>query len=648
MEHDHIHKHEERVTSTYAEIYFDDDYCGVRKPLQIEFEDTEPSEDEDVGDEWVSPSDQLIGIVDLIPPFTSKITRGKTHEGILAIGNDVLENERARFLKTLTQLLNDNDQGWSHILQNERKLVEQKVKRIYDNIFATKSKIMSKEISEFYEKTLQELEDHLRSELKDLLLSARANIISDLNIEIKEKLAKERTIVEEVLQNRYQNETSKIKKYYKLLLENELQRSSKLINQALKERNDALNSFYRQIEAENITSTMYVMCTERKKCKIKQFLLENYQTTDIAEKMHKIKERQKILDEYKRQEVHITQINRDWEEKIKKVLQLFLKFISYSLKLLPEQTTFLLDLEKMVVLQMNEIQKHPQKCSSILMDDVAFQNIFKFEEKIPKPMVCEGEPFVIVGDLNDPTPPRYGSRETLPSDVDLPFVRVDRQFFYAKCHDFEEVKVFLETQRCKCQDIPSKTPSNVSTLSGIPVTAPPSPSTATESSVSLDEPLLIDDIHRLHHCPARSCQNWAERMSFPYLNAYLDFTEENFQRVTTILDHPMQLPIPPELLDPRKYVNAELPFSATKELYHNAETQYSSQEELYVPEVGCTCFDTNTRTVGKQQSSSEMKESPSKELNDILQRRKTSIRNLIQEHPNLLKIFTDECFDFQL
>lgn len=636
-------KHEERVSSTYAEIYFDDDYCGFRKPLEIEFKDEESFEDIDDANEWVSPSDTLIGVVDLKPPFTSKITRGKTHEGILAIGNSVLQNERARFLKHLTSLLSDNDQGWSHVLANERKLVEHKVKRIYDDIFKYKSKTMSKEISEFYEKSLQDLENHLRTELKDVLTSARANIISDLNIEIKEKLAKERVIVENVLAQRYTSEVNKIKKYYKLLLDNELQRNSKLINQALYERNDALSSFYRQIEAENITSTMYVMCTERKKCKIKQFILENYQTTDIAEKMLKIKERQQILDDYKKQEVHITQINKDWEDKIKKVLQLFLKFISYSLKLLPEQTTFLLDLEKMIVLQMNEIQKQPQKCSSILMEDVALQNIFKFEEPKPKEIVCENEPFSIIGELNDPPPPVYGSRETIPLDVDLPFVRADRKFYYAKCHNFEEVKVFLESQRCKCLDIPKKTPSQVSIVSEKSEIVPPSP---TVESISLDEPLLIDDMNRLHHCPGRRCQKWVERMAFPYLNAYLDFTEENFQRVTTILKQPIKKATPPELIDPRKYAAVELPFSATKEPYHNVETQYSSQEELYVPEAGCSCFDTNTLT--QRQSYSAMKESPSKELNDILQKRRTSLRNLMQEHPKLLKMFTDECFDFQL
>lgn len=642
----HSAVHGERVSSTYAEIYLHDDYCNFRKPLDVELENDEPFLDEIDDDEWVSPSDLLIGIIELKPPFTSKITRGKTHEGILAIGNDVLQKERAKFLKHLSSLVSDNDLGWAHILEDERKAVQQKVKRIYNKIFEAKSKIMSDEISQFYEKTLQELEDHLRAELKTVLLSAHANIISDLNVEIKQKLAAEKIILENELKKIYTTEVKKIKQYYKILFDNEVYRYNKLVNQALFERNDALTAFYKQIEAENITSTMYVMCTERKKCKVKKFILDSYQTLDISEKTQKLKERQKILDNYARKEVHISQMNREWEEKIKKVLLLFLKFISFGLKILPEQTTFLLDLEKLIVLQMNEMQKNPEKCPSILVEEELFQNIFKFEETESQPQVCKEEPFFIIGDLSDPIPPRYGSRETLPSDVDLPYVRVDRQFLYAKCHDYEQIKKVLESERCKCQDIPSQTISDFSIPSRKQTVPPSPPSPSLSPSVSSDEPLLIDDIERLHHCPARSCQNWAERNSFPYLDSYLDFTEEKFERVKTILGKPMSQTPPPDLIDPKKYVTAQLPFAATKEPYHNVETQYSSQEELYIPEVGCTCFD--KEPLKPTVSRLGIKESPSKEMNMILQKRRRSLRNIIQKHPKLLKMFTDECFDFQL
>ncbi|KOB78484.1 Uncharacterized protein OBRU01_02322 [Operophtera brumata] len=638
----------ERVTSAYAETYLNDDHCDYTKPLTTETSETQKLcikskiKHVNIEDKWTSPSDLLIGIIELKPPFTSKITRGKTHEGILAIGNEVLQSEIAKFMRLLTNLIHENDSAWSQILEHEKASVRNKVKKVYGKIYIDKSKIMKEEIDAFYETTLQELEIYLKSQVDNILISAHANIIRDLNTEIKHKLEQERIRVEKVLQEKYEIEVDKLKHYYKLLLRNEIHRNNNLVNIAINERNDAMKAFYRQIEAENITSTMYVMCLERKKCKIKQFILENYQSLELSEKYQKIKERQEVIAAIQERDVHISVVNQVWQQKIKKVLEIFLKFISFSLKLLPEQTTFLLDIKKMVVLQLNEIKKSPKKMPSIIVDEEKVNNMFKFKSPKEDERKCVNEPFLLVGDLSDPIPPHYGSRETLPSNADLPVTRLQRQYVYAKCHGYEEIKTILEAQRCKCSDIPSKALSQDSITESSKDFEDPSLLSEKESS---NELLLLDDIRRLQECPVRRCKDWAKRLSFPFLNSYLDFTEENYERVKVLLGHIPEIDSTPERIDPKKLAYTELPFSVTKEPYHTVETQYSSQEDLYVPDIECPCTD-NVFTTKQNESSYGEKEPPSAVLNKILAKRKVSLRRLLQENPNLLKMFTDESFDF--
>lgn len=632
----------ERVTSIYAETYLNDDYCEYKKPKteETEIKQKPTAYVRDIEDEWVSPSDLLIGVLDLNPPFTSKITRGKTHRGILEIGDEVLDRERHKFLQYMSNVIHDNDAAWNHILEHEKAAVAKKVKAIYHGILSNKSKILMKEINIFYENSLQELEDHLRTEVQTVLMSAHANIISDLNTEIREKLKKERIILEDVLEKRYNGEVNKIKHYYKLLLDNEIYRNNKLVNHAIYERNDALKAYYAQIKAQNITSTMYMMCMERKKCRIRQFILENIQSTEIAEKQRKIKERQDVIDAFKQREKQISEINKEWEDKIKKILQLFLKFVSFSLKLLPEQTTFLLDLEKMVVLQLNEIQKTPLKSSSILVDKDDC-NILKFVEPEPKETVCDKEPFIIEGDLSDSVPSKHGSRETLASNVDLPYIRLQRKFIYAKCGRMKEVRDFLESQRCKCRDQPPKAPTPSTSTESTPVSEPKSPSAV--KSESSYEPLLMDDIQILQDCPIRRCKDWAKRCSFPYLNSYLDFTEENYAHVKAILGTPPEKDVVPDLIDPKIMATQELPFSPTTEPYHNVETQYSSQEDILTG-FKCPCMGEETEKEHLQEP--KVKESKSREMIEILMKRKESLQRVINENPKLLKMFTDESFDF--
>ncbi|PZC81982.1 hypothetical protein B5X24_HaOG211538 [Helicoverpa armigera] len=636
----------QRVSSIYADTYNNDDHCDYKRPVtetKSDHQNEKPQKADWEEDEWVSPSDLLIGILDLKPPFTSKITRGQTHQGILDIGDDVLDRERARFLNYMTNVINENDAAWNYILEHEKAAVAKKVKAIYHDILTNKTKILMKEINIFYEKSLQELEDHLRSEVQTVLVTAHANIISDLNFEITENLKREKAILEDVLQKRYDSEIKKINHYYKLLLDNEIYRNNKLINHAIHERNDALQAFYRQIEAQNITSTMYVMCTERKKCRIRKFILENIQSTEIAEKLQKIKERQDIIDAFKAREKHISDINKEWEEKIKKILQLFLKFVSFSLKLLPEQTTFLLDLEKMVVLQLNEMQKSPMQKASILID-TDDDNILKFEEPESKESVCDKEPFVIQGQRStEAVPPQYGSRETLASNVDLPYIRLDRKYVYAKCGKMDEVRAFLESQKCTCAD--SQTEPESSSKSSESVIIPPEP-TEPQKEVETEEvyePLLMDNIEILQECPVRRCKDWAKKYSFPWLVNYLDFTEENYERVKTILGKLPERDPPPDLIDPRVMTTQELPFAATKERFHHTGTQYSSQEDL-TTDIICPCL--GEMPEHPKATESEPKTSESREIKEIIMKRQDSIRRVINQHPNLLKLFTDENFDF--
>lgn len=629
----------ERIASIYADTFLNNSYCAYEEPGSDEGEIVEAENETLLSeDEWRSPSDLLIGIVDLSPPFTSKITRGKTHKGILEIGEDLLNKERERFLRYINKLLNENEVVWSHILEHEKAVVAKKVKEKYKEILDEKSTKLIKEINNFYESSLQDLENHMRKEIGAVLIATNANIIKDANVEINEKLQKERKVLEDVLQKRYESEVKKIKHYYRLILDNENYRNNKLLNQALFKRNDAVKAFCKQIEAENITSTMYMMCTERKKCRIKQFILDNYHNLEIKEKLKKLKEQQEVIDAYKEKEKHITDINKEWEEKIKKILELFLKFISYTLQLLPEQSTFLLDLEKMFVLQLNEIQKTPSK-TSILVDEETIANI-EFHGAEKKEAVCDKEPFVIVGDTTESIPTPYGSRETLPSKVELPSIRVQRQFIYAKCNKFQEVKALLEEQRCKCRDpLPDiPTPSDSDNSPTPPTDLP----TAIESESS-NETLLMDDIEILEDCPGRRCQNWARRVQFPYLNSYLDFTEKKYEIVKTILGKPRKHDAAPELINLRDIVWQELPFSATREKYHNIGTQYSSEEDLSVFNATCTCQDEITSKLKVNKLTSV---SFNEEVDNAIQKRRRSLQRLMHKNPNLLKMFTDESFDF--
>lgn len=653
-------RHDERVTSSYNETYLDDDYCGYDHQIQHEISLVKPKvpeKERPTGEQWRSPSDVLLeDWVALKPPFTSRITRGTAHEGILKIGEGVIEVEHNKFLQYVASLLAESDSAWAHIQNQEKINIINKLKHMYEKIFLIKSQTMQCEVSKFFEDSLQEMEDHLKDEVKTVITSAHCKIFNDLNKEIRKKLKKEKRVLKKILQQKYDEEVNKIKHYYKLLLHNEKYRSNRMIIQGLGDRNDALKAFYKMMEAENNTSTMYVMCIERKKCRIKKFFVENFHSKEVKENLKKIEEKQQILDDFKERKKTMLDLNKEWEEKVKKILCLFLKFISFSLKLLPEQTTFLLDLEKLVVLQLNEIQKNPKIAPSILVNEEDITNLFKFHEKIDEQQICEGGPFVIEGDLTPSIPTPYGSQETIPSRVDFPSFRVQRQFIYAKCQKLEEVRKFLESQRCKCHDpdfynletnfianvdssASHSTSDSLKTQSYIPTPQP-----SIESSF---ESYLIPDVRRLQECPVRGCKDFKGMLSFPNLASYLDFDEANYTRVKTILgDMPKMEKLPESIKATDLAKHKDLPFKATKTFTVNVETQYSSQESIQLEMVALDC-----PCLSQYADKSKLKfgvvdnETPVETLNETLFKRKASLQRLVHDYPRLLEMFfTDESF----
>lgn len=666
------------LSCTYADTYFnDDDDIFVRSQKANTKEktiiETLRKQGNPFADLWHSPSDILEDLVELEPPYTSRIVKGKSHEGISEIGKEVLRIERSRFDHFVDKLKKEDDAAWTCIKNHEQEIVKKKVKDVYDKILSKKNRTMQNEISNYFEQSLEELEAHLKSEVETVSIKINTAIATDLNREIQKRLKEYKSNLNKILKQKFEIEINKLKTYYKLLLHNEQYKTNMAINKALHDRNDALSAFYKMMETNKITSTMYVMCMERKKCKVRQLLLENYHNEQLTETLKILRKKQELLESCPRQSV--SELNLKWQEQLKKIIQLFLKFISFSLKLLPEQTTFLLDLEKIVILQLNEIQKNPVTTSSVLIDSAEVNNVFKFVNCEKDENVCEGKPFA-VETVSSPENNKHTSRDTLSTNRDLPFVRVQRQFIYAKCQKVEEVRKLLDSQRCKCKEgfIYSPKPS-ATTVSPpeTPLPLPTSPSStimtscipyfdsslssneisndsksASESSrldedyerftiestsnkncgeTSSNETYVIDNIQRLQDCPGKNCKQKNWDLSFPN-----DFDEDNYRRVNTMYDERPSYKSKSRLkpLSSKNILSDALPFSVTA-FHSNVGVQCSTVDftsDTAPVQKQCPCSCGNSRITSET------------DIDILLNRRRISILRLIQEHPNLLQILS--------
>lgn len=630
----------ERVSSNYAEIYFNDSENGDERSYKSESENKYQKNISKDNEDWISPSDLIIPFIKINLPLTSNITRSKSHKGILSIGDFILKKEEEQFTKYLNKLIADNDAAWKLNLKSELERIKDKVIRIYKQLLQEKQRKMVNEINIFFEKSLQEIEDNLQNEIQHVLISSHANLVTDMKKEIRKKMKKEKDILEKKLKKKYNEEVVKIKKYYELILNKDISMNKEIINSVIAKRNESIYAFYKQIESKSITTSMYVMCTKRKKCKLKKILLQNILSSALKEILIELMQKEECLKNMTRNKITDTEVNQQWKEKLQKVLKLFLKFITFSLKLLPEQSIFLLDFHRICMLQLDELKKKSDKPISVLVD--INDNMFKFlSSNEIKQGKCNKDPFIIEGDTTDIPPQNYSSSETLPSDVDLPLIRIQRQFVYAKCPNFNEIKKYLESIKCSCHEQVQTKISNTSNSSSIPDTIMNSNDQLHETIESQEslESLDLNSFVRYAECPAMTCQNWLKSKPFLDLESYIDYTEENNTRIKVILNSCMEDKHINQLLNPLDISNLQVPFEDTK--YHNISTQYSSQIDI---PMECVCIKESTKSLHNKVASNKLDNL----IPDAFLKRQRSLRYILQNHPKLLKIFTDECFDFKI
>ncbi|XP_041973210.1 uncharacterized protein LOC121728937 [Aricia agestis] len=591
-------------------------------------------------EKWTSPSDLIIDLVNLKPPLTSKIARGKTHIGIQSIGETYLVNEKEIFHKSIKKVLKDNDDIWKFILRSEIKTIHKRAKETFKQIFEHKQSILAEEMSKFYEKTLAELEQHVKSEAKTIAYSFQTSLLDQLNSKIEERLKCEGVDLDKELNEELNAELNKIRNYYDILLKNEMYNYTKLKNKAIQERNDAVLSFYRQIESERLTSTMYVLSSERKKCKVKKIMLENIQYEEIINTLNIFVQKDILLDDLVKENEILPILNKKWQDQVVKIFRLFLKFIGFSLNILPEQTSFLLDFEKMVILQLNEFQKQPYNPSQMLIDKEDHDNMFEFNEQQSVQSVCEEAPFQIAGRLESPFSLflNYGSRETIGGEADYPYFRVQRKYVYAKCHGFEKIKELLGANLCR---FASKEVETIfSPLSNFEakdkkeyLDSRIDSSVTSSKSTSIHMEPDLNKVNTIRECP-NNCGKLNRVHDFFDLNSFLEYNDKNYENLISGFGEQQ-----PELIDSTRIkviLFNDIAFPAVEEDFKTVGVQCENDVDHKNSAILCDC----TETDNCDNTSKGCK------IHDVLLKRELSLKKLLKSNPKLFStLFSDESYN---
>lgn len=195
------------------------------------------------------------------------------------------------------------------------------------------------------------------------------------------------------------------------------------------EKRTAIEKLRHLLECQTLACQVYVALKEREECE-----------KELELSKHEHKKKVKVLKEtimIKDLEISLAiekekkrrAFNRIWQKKVCEVVKKFQIFVSYSLNVLPEYADFFFNMEKLMMLQLEEAVENPSVESLFVPDPP------KYNTPIPQP-----HPFFLFCDKGykpeiDPKlcPPHYTA-----SAEQLPVIVINKRCIYAACDNFEQ------------------------------------------------------------------------------------------------------------------------------------------------------------------------------------------------------------------
>ncbi|CAH0590093.1 unnamed protein product [Chrysodeixis includens] len=383
------------------------------------------------GDWYVPPEDMLAGRT-VLKPVEKEYLSELNYIGIDDIGKDMLEQRLKRMRVERNLKITINDEKWSHIVKMEcenygKRLGEATAKRNTERI-----QNAFRQFTALYVKTSNTIEkvvfEAARSEIMKIQNNAFQKMQDKYHILIKQQA----TELYDEYEDKLKTEKSRLKAEFLEMVEKRREKTTQKLHDHNLEKHIAIEKLRSYLECRNLACQVFVALKEKERC------MQEIETTQ--HRHHRVVRAMKeaiafkdfVILNHVAKEKQRGEFNKVWKEKVKLIANKFQMFISYCLRLMPQHADFFLNIEKLMLLQLNETIENPSAESIILEPEELL-----YDGPVPKP-----KPFYLFCD-------RSADRHKLPIRGDLcpkqcetesgmPAIVINKRCIYAACDNFSQ------------------------------------------------------------------------------------------------------------------------------------------------------------------------------------------------------------------
>ncbi|CAB3251137.1 unnamed protein product [Arctia plantaginis] len=377
---------------------------------------------------YIPPKDLLQGRAVLKPLNTEHLKR-LGWCGIDEIAMKKMIAYRDRMMSETEQALRDKDEQWENTVTSECKV---HYRICTENESKAVTEYLTNAFSTFvilYRTSLTKLEKVLANAAIKKIEETRSKAHHDMLIKYEDLLQKQAAKIT----NKYNTKLLEEKEKLKVNFIQDLEKSRATFYDKLHDINlekyVAVEKLRHLLECQKRACQVYVAMKERQEC-LKQ--INSVKHKHSKKKKTLIKKMQtKVLHirHAEQKEIKQAEFIRIWQKKVCHVVKNFQMFILYCLKMMPEQADFFINMEKLMLIQLNESLEYP-----------SVENIFEldfpsFHAPIPNP-----HPFYLFCEKNNKPHVRKElcSKRCTSSASQFPVIVINKHCIYANCDNFKK------------------------------------------------------------------------------------------------------------------------------------------------------------------------------------------------------------------
>lgn len=379
------------------------------------------------GSEWYMPPDELLACRAVLHPVGHDMLQKLSHQGIYLYGERLLQKYYRSLHREKEEALHENDLKWKKAIEISSRHQYEESAKFQAFLNSMKIKQAVYQFENMYRTATTRLESIVFDSAVREIERVREEAYQKMKKKFEKLVHQQATTLYDLYTNMLIKEKATLKGKYVHELDTILTDTGNQLHDINVEKHVAVEKLRTYLECQNLACQIYVALKEREACAKKLDISKYEHQKKMKQMTRKLEMKHLEIQHEREEEIKRHKFNVIWKTKICHVVKKFQMFVEYCLKLLPQHAEFFTNMEKLMLLQLNESIDSPSTPSII-------ETPKEFPLLVPQP-----HPFFLCCDrgfkpkLDDTLCPKHCTS----SASQFPVIVVNKRLLYAACDNFQ-------------------------------------------------------------------------------------------------------------------------------------------------------------------------------------------------------------------